>query len=284
MRLAWPLDQRRVCERCYRVPQGCRCIDTATSPEPCRNPKPGAPGSSRAQPKPVQQPKTKDFAQNKRPRPLPRPAPPMAASGSLGRLLLGPPPAIRVVTVPTAIGGRARLALVSRSGRTYVCRPAVVAACMVGCESLLREAATAASAESDADEISVEATASEISQLKACEMLGSRTARCTIVELQWAAGVVRSELDATAAASVELLCARSKFPGVRALPASLPTPAEEEEDDEVDEDDEGDDEAGAPPPASQFLCVRAFVPAHQFASCASRETQARAPISWPSQS
>ena len=128
MRLAWPLDQRRVCERCYRVPQGCRCIDTATSPEPCRNPKPGAPGSSRAQPKPVQQPKTKDFAQNKRPRPLPRPAPPMAASGSLARLLLGPPPAIRVVTVPTAIGGRARLALVSRSGRTYVCRPAVVAA------------------------------------------------------------------------------------------------------------------------------------------------------------
>ena len=141
----------------------------------------------------------------------------MAATGSsAGRLLvqLSDAPALRIVTVSAAIGGRARLALVNRGGRTFACRPALVAACMVGCESLLREAAAAAAAtstESD-EEISVDATAaSEISRLKACDMLGSRTARCTPVALEWAADVLRDEeLGPDAAASVELLCARSR--------------------------------------------------------------------------
>ena len=200
------------------------------------------------------------------PAPAP-PPPPMAAAGSsTGRLL-------RIVTVFSA-SGRVRLALVDRGGRTFVCRPAVVSAVMVGCETLLREAAAA---ESDAGEISVEATASEISQLKACDMLGSRTARCTLVQLEWAAGVVRSELDPAAAASVELLCARARFPGVKALPASLPTP-EEDEDDEDEEVEEGrEDDAGACAPSATIACTH-LLPAQQFASYASR-AQARPPTS-----
>ena len=107
----------------------------------------------------------------------------------------------------------------------------------------------------------MEATASEISQLKACDMLGSRTARCTLIELDWAAGVVRGELEPDAAASVELFCSRARFSGVKPLPASLPALAENDEDDEDDEDDEGcGDEAGVRPTCQPVWCVPRLCP------------------------
>ena len=127
--------------------------------------------------------------------------------------------------------------------------------------------------------------ASEISRLKACDMLGSRTARCTPVALEWAADVLRDEeLGPDAAASVELL---SRFPGVKALPSSLPAPAEDEEDEEVDGGDEGcGDEAGVRPTCQPVWCVPHLCPRTSLRAVPRAQGRggARPPTSWPSHS